>query len=152
MTGSSHEIRMLNGLIANTFDSMDGFTVAAENAKDKRLGGMFRAHANERRAVIRNLQAEVVRLGGEAEEQGTLLAGLHRNFLTLKTAVIRNDLRAILDEVERGEEHLEAMFERALADDALPLPVEAVVRASFAAIRDGHGEMRELEHELAIAA
>ena len=152
MTGSSHEIRTLNGLIANTFDSMAGFTVAAENAKDKRLGGMFRTHANERRAVIRNLQAEVVRLGGEAEEQGTLLAGLHRNFLTLKTAVIRNDLRAILDEVERGEEHLEAMFERALADDALPLPVEAVVRASFAAIRDGHGEMRELEHELAIAA
>jgi uncharacterized protein (TIGR02284 family) len=150
MTGISHEISTLNGLIATAFDSIDGFTVAAENAKDEHLGEIFRAHSNERRAVVRSLQAEVLSLGGEPEEQGTVLAGLRRNFLKLKTAVTRNDLRAILDEVERGEDHLEAMFESALADDALPLPLKAVIRHGFAVVRDGHGEMRE--HGLAIAA
>jgi uncharacterized protein (TIGR02284 family) len=152
VTEIGHEIRTLNGLIASTFDSIDGFTVAAENAKDERLGEMFSAHARERSVVVRSLQAEVRRLGGDAEGQGTLLAGLHRNFFSLKAAVIRNDLRAILGEVERGEDRLEAMFERALADDSLPRQVKAVIRAGFASVREGYGQMRDLEHELAIAA
>ena len=78
MTENSHEIRTLNGLIANIFDSIDGFIVAAADAKDERLGEMFSAHASERGVVVRTLQAEVRRLGGTPEEQGTLLAGLHR--------------------------------------------------------------------------
>ena len=152
MTELSHQIRMLNGLIASTFDSIDGFAVAAENAKDDHLSEIFSTHANQRAAVVRSFQAEVSRLGGKPEERGTFLAGLPRNFLKLKAAVIRNDLRAILGEVEREEERLEARFKSALADDALLLSVKAVIRAGFASVREGYHQMRDTEHGLAIAA
>ncbi|MEO6215307.1 MAG: PA2169 family four-helix-bundle protein, partial [Sphingomonas sp.] len=119
MTEISHEIRTLNGLIAHLIDSIDAYVAAAEEPRAGRLGEMFRARADERRSVVRNFQSEVARLGGEPEEYGTLLARAHRTDLKLKAAVAGNDARAIISEVERGEDHLKARFESALADESL---------------------------------
>jgi uncharacterized protein (TIGR02284 family) len=152
MTEISHEIRALNGLIANIVDSVDGFMVAAGETKDEHLGEIFQAHARDRGVVIRGLQAEVLRLGGNPEVQGTLLAGLHRNFVALKTAVARNNLRAILSEVERSEDRLKAKFDGVLADIRISAPVRAVIRTALAAVREGCRQMRNLEHTHAIAA
>jgi uncharacterized protein (TIGR02284 family) len=148
----SHEIHTLNGLIAHTIDSIDGYALAAEEPQAGRLGEMFNARADERRNVVRNLQAEVARLGGEPEEHGTLLARAHRTYLKLKTVVAGNDARAVINEVERGEDHLKARFESALADESLPLSAKLVIRTAFGLVRDGHDQMRDLKHTLAVAA
>jgi len=148
----SHEIHTLNGLIAHTIDSIDGYAAAAEEPRTGRLGDMFRARADERRTVVRNLQAEVVRLGGDPEENGTLLARAHRTWLKLKTVVAGDDARAIINEVERGEDRLEARFESALADESLPLSAKLVIRTAFGLVRDGHEQMRDLKHLLAVPA
>ena len=148
----SHEIHTLNGLIAHLIDSIDAYVAAAEEPQAGRLGEMFRARADERRSVVRNFQSEVARLGGEPEEYGTLLARAHRSDLKLKAAVAGNDARAIISEVERGEDHLKARFESALADESLPLSVKLVLRTGSDVVREGHDQMREFRHALAVAA
>jgi len=152
MTETSHDIRTLNGLIATTIDSVDGYTAAADEAESGRYADLFRARAAERRAVSETLRAEVTRLGGAPEDDGTILAGAHRAFLNLKAAVTGRDDKAIVNEVERGEDHIKAKFESALADTELSVPVRAAIQSAYRSVREGHDQMRDLKRSLETTA
>lgn len=152
MTETSHDIRTLNGLIATTIDSVDGYTAAADEAESGRYADLFRARAAERRAVSETLRAEVTRLGGAPEDDGTILAGAHRAFLNLKAAVTGRDDKAVVNEVERGEDHIKAKFESALADTDLSVPVRAAIQSAYRSVREGHDQMRDLKHGLETTA
>ena len=148
MTDTSHDIRTLNGLIATTIDSVDGYTEAAKDADNSHYAQMFTSRAGERRQVASSLQAEVSRLGGNPEDDGTALAGAHRVFLNLKTAVTGQDDQAIVNEVERGEDHIKAKFEDALKDDGLTAETRSAIGAAWDSVKAGHDEMRDLKHSL----
>lgn len=146
MTDTSHDIRTLNGLIATTIDSIDGYEESAKAVDSGRFSELFRARANERRQVVGQLRGEVSRLGGNAEDDGTLLAGAHRAFLDLKASVATRDDQAVITEVERGEDHIKAKFEDALKDDTLSPESRTVVESAFQSVRSGHDQMRDLKH------
>jgi len=146
MTDTSHEIRTLNSLIATTIDSIDGYDESANAVESGRFAELFRARANERRQVTGQLRGEVKRLGGNAEDDGTLLAGAHRAFLNLKATVATRDDKAIIAEVERGEDHIKAKFEEALKDDDLSPETRAVIESAFQSVQAGHDQMRDLKH------
>lgn len=152
MTDTSHDIRTLNSLIATTLDSVDGYIQAADDENSGRFAPMFRARADERRAVASSLQAEVARLGGNPEDDGTVLAGAHRVFLSLKAAVTGSDEQAIVNEVERGEDHIKAKFEDAMKDTGLSAEVRALIERGYGSVRTGHDEMRDLKLTLQAAA
>ena len=149
MTETNHDIRTLNGLIATTLDSVDGYTEAAKDAGNSRYAALFTARAGERRQVVTALQGEVSRLGGNPEDDGTILASAHRAFLDLKAAVTGQDDKAIVNEVERGEDHIKGKFADALQDSELSGPVLAAIRSANASVIAGHDEMRALKHSLA---
>jgi uncharacterized protein (TIGR02284 family) len=148
MTETSHDIRTLNGLIATTLDSVDGYSEAAKEAENSRYAALFTARAGERRQVVTVLQGEVARLGGNPEDDGTLLAGAHRAFLDLKAAVTGRDDKTIVNEVERGEDHIKAKFEDALKDSALTPATMTAIETAYGSVRAGHDEMRDLKHSL----
>ncbi len=148
MQNTDYDIRTLNGLIATTFDSVDGYRTAASDAENGRFVAMFRARAAEREQVVQQLRAEVSRLGGTPEEDGTLLAGAHRAFLNLKAAITGNDDAAVVSTVEDGEDHIKAKYEAALADNDLSAPVQAAIQTAYLSVRAGHDEMRDLKHSL----
>jgi len=146
MTETSHDIRTLNSLITTTIDSVDGYSEAAKDADSARFGDRFTARATERRQVATQLQAEVRRLGGNPEDDGTALAAAHRVFLNLKAAVTSRDDKAIIDEVERGEDHIKAKFEDAMKDGVLAPEVRAAIERAYVSVRQGHDEMRDIKH------
>ncbi|MEO5493255.1 MAG: PA2169 family four-helix-bundle protein [Sphingomonas sp.] len=148
MTDTNHDIRTLNSLIATTIDSVDGYTEAAKDAENGRYTRMFTSRADERRQVASSLQAEVSRLGGNPEDDGTALAGVHRVFLNLKSAVTGQDDQAIVNEVERGEDHIKAKFEDAMNDDGLTAETRSAIGAAWGSVKAGHDEMRDLKHSL----
>lgn len=148
MTETSHDIRTLNGLIATTLDSVDGYDEAAKDAENSRYVQLFTARAAERREVVAALRGEVTRLGGNPEDDGTILAGAHRAFLDLKAAVTGQDDKAVVDEVERGEDHIKAKYEDALKDNELSPDTRAVIERAYGSVRAGHDEMRDLKHAL----
>jgi len=148
MSESSHDTATLNDLIATTFDSVEGYTEAGKNSENARHVALFNARAVEREAVIAALRGEVIRLGGKPEEDGTILGGAHRMFLNLKSVVTGRDDKAIIAEVEQGEDHIKAKFEDAIADTEVSLPVIRVIRECFVSIKQGHDQMRDLKHSL----
>ena len=148
MTDTSHDIRTLNGLIATTIDSVDGYRTSAQDVQNPRFAELFTARASERSSVAEQLRSEVKRLGGNPEDDGTILAAGHRAFVNLKSAVTGRDDQAIVNEVERGEDHIKAKFEEALKDDNLSPQCRTLVETAFGSVKAGHDEMSNLKHNL----
>ena len=147
MMETSVGIRTLNGLIATTLDSIDGYTTAAEDSQSGRFRQMFLDRASERRTVVETLRAEVARQGGNPEDDGTLLAGAHRAFLNLKATLTGQD-DSIVAEVERGEDHIKAKYESALEDSSLDATTCTVIAETYRSVKEGHDQMRDLKHAL----
>ncbi|MET0238424.1 MAG: PA2169 family four-helix-bundle protein [Sphingobium sp.] len=148
MSDTSHDISTLNSLIATTLDSYDGYTEAAKNGETGRFSMLFTSRAAERRSIASRLQQEVVSLGGNPEDDGTVLAGVHRVFLNLKSIVTGHDDKAIINEVEAGEDHIKAKFEDAMGDMELSPAVRDLIETSYASVKAGHDEMRDIKHSM----
>lgn len=148
MFDTNHDISTLNSLIATTIDSADGYTEAAKDSDNSRFTTLFTSRAAERRNVATRLQQEVTRLGGNPEDDGTILAGAHRVFLNLKSAVTGQDDKAIINEVEAGEDHIKAKFEDALRDSNLSPATRDVIESAYGSVKEGHDEMRDIKHSM----
>ena len=98
----SEEISALNTLIATTIDSVTGYENSAKDVDNQRFAEIFRERANERQQVVEQLRSEVRRLGGNPEDDGSLLGKTHQRFEDLKAAVTGQDEQSIVNEVERG--------------------------------------------------
>jgi len=144
-----HDISTLNGLITTTLDSMKGYEDAAKDAESTQFATMFADFARDRSQAATDLQAEVSRLGGTPETNSSFMAAAHRGFADLKQAFSKNDDKAIINEVERGEDHIKAKFEKALADTELDASTTAVIREAFTSVRAGHDQMSALKHSMA---
>ena len=141
------EITTLNTLTATLIDSVTGFEDAASNLEgNERLRELFRQRASERGQVVEDLRAEVRRLGGGPEDGGTFLGKTHQRFLDLKAAIAGRDEKAIINEVERGEDYLKEKFETALNSDTLSGECRTVVERAYQSVRSGHDQVSQLKH------
>ncbi|SER57003.1 PA2169 family four-helix-bundle protein [Sphingobium sp. YR768] len=148
MTELSHDISTLNSLIATTLDSVEGYTEAAKNTENSGFVTLFNGLAGERRPLVSQLQQHVSSLGGEPEDDGTILAGAHRVFLNLKSVVTGHDDKAIINEVEAGEDHIKAKYEDALEDRELSSAVQTLVASAYTSVKAGHDEIRDIKHSM----
>ena len=148
MTERQDEISTLNTLIATLIDSITGYEDAAANSEGGRFQQMFRERAGERQRVVESLRAEVRRLGGDPEDSGSFMGKTHQRFLDLKAAVTGRDDKAIINEVERGEDYLKEKFEAALGSGHLSGESRAVVEQAFQSVRSGHDQISQLKHGL----
>ena len=152
MTDRKNEISTLNTLIATLIDSVTGYEDAASNSDAGRFAEMFRKRANERQKCVEDLRAEVRRLGGNPEDDGSFMGKTHQRFLDLKAAITGRDDQAIVNEVERGEDYLKEKFETALDSDELSGECREAVQRAFQSVREGHDQMSQLKHGLEASA
>ena len=142
-------VATLNSLIATTLDSVDGYRKAADEANAAQFKDQFFSRANERQAIVADFQAKVRELGGEPEDDGTVLASAHRAFLGLRDMLTgERDDAAVVAEVERGEDHIKSKFESALKDEDLDPAVRGLIQSAFTSVREGHDQMSALKHGL----
>ena len=146
MAEHSETISTLNTLIATTIDSITGYEDSAQNIDNERFREIFRQRANERQQVVESLRAEVRRLGGNPEDDGSFLGKAHQRFEDLKAAITGRDEKAIINEVERGEDYLKGKFEAALKGDTLNGDSRAVVERCYQSVRSGHDQISQLKH------
>ncbi len=141
------EITTFNTLINTLIDSVTGFEDAAANLEStNRLQELFRERASERRQVVEDLRAEVRRLGGDPEDSATFLGQAHQRWLDLKAAITGRDEKAIINEVERGEDYLKEKFEAALNSENLGAEARQVVEQAYQSVRSGHDQISQLKH------
>ena len=143
-----NDISVLNSLIKITLDSRKGFRDAAEDAENTQFAEMFSEFAQGRGRVASRLQDEVRRLGGNPEDDTSFLAAAHRTFMNLREAITGRDDRAIVNEVERGEDYIKAKYEEALRDDSLAPGTRAIIAEAFESVRAGHDRASALKHSL----
>lgn len=148
MQSQNRNIETVNDLITTTIDSVDGYREAGEDANSGQFRSVFFDRANERQDVADRLQEYVRELGGTPTDAGSLSAGAHRAFMNLRDAVTGTDDKAIVAEVERGEDHIKAKFEDALADTDLDSNTRSVIGECYQSVKSGHDQMSNLKHGL----
>ncbi|HEY0102155.1 MAG TPA: PA2169 family four-helix-bundle protein [Brevundimonas sp.] len=142
-----HDIHVLNSLIETTLDSADGYREAAKETEQPNFRSVFESRSFERQQVASDLQGAVRSLGGEPEDDGSILAKAHRAFLDVKHAVLRDE-QAVVNSVENGEDFIKGKFEAALEDSSVSATTRETIRRAYATVKDGHDQMRDLKHSL----
>jgi uncharacterized protein (TIGR02284 family) len=134
----------LNGLIETLKDGEQGFKTSAEALQDPQVKSLFQQYSRQRTEMVRELQSEVRRLGGDPEKAGSMAGAAHRGWINIKSVVTGKDDASIIAEAERGEDSAKKMYEEALA---APLPPQtlALVREQSMKIHDAHDRVRALE-------
>jgi uncharacterized protein (TIGR02284 family) len=134
-------IDTLNDLIETSKDGEYGFRTSAEYLKDASLKQSFLARAEECRQAATELQTEVARLGGKADDSGSAAGALHRGWVAVKGTLAGYTDKAILEETERGEDSALASYRKAL-DEALPPDVRVLVERQFEGVKRNHLQVR----------
>jgi uncharacterized protein (TIGR02284 family) len=145
---TSHDISTLNSLIETTLDSMKGFSDAAEDSNGANTQ-FFREMASERSACAGELQTLVSALGGDPEAHSSYTAAAHRGFMNLKQAIAGRDERAIIEEVERGEDYIKGKYETALQDNELSPGTRQAIEQAYQSVRKGHDRASAMKHQMA---
>ena len=148
MAEHSDTISTLNTLIATTIDSITGYEDSAQNIDSERLREMFRQRADERQRVVEELRSEVRRLGGDPEEGGSFMGKAHQRFEDLKAAVTGRDEKAIINEVERGEDYLKEKFQAALQSGDLKGESHDIVERCYQSVKSVHDQISQLKHSM----
>ena len=148
MDARDHDIETINSLIKTTIDSVDGYRSAAEDATNNQFQSIFFERANERQQVAEDLRQHVRSLGGEPQDDGSILAGAHRAFMNLRDAVPGSDDTAVIADVERGEDHIKEKFETALQDGNLGTDTRSKISQCYESVKSGHDQMRDLKNGL----
>lgn len=138
------ERAVLNHLIETCKDAERGFRHVAEHATDPAVKSLFLDIASQRARFAADLLPYAQRLGGAAAHEGTAAGALHRTWIDLRSAIFRNDPRAIVQEAERGETFSRGVFENAL-EGILPPTAREVVETQYAELRKTAERLHELE-------
>ena len=146
MTEHSGTISTLNSLIATTIDSINGYEDSAQNVDNERFREIFRQRASERQEVVQQLREEVRRLGGNPEDDGSFLGKAHQRFEDLKAAITGRDEKAIINEVERGEDYLKEKWQAALQSGNLHGETHDLVERLYQSVKSGHDQISQLKH------
>jgi uncharacterized protein (TIGR02284 family) len=103
----------LTDILTGVVDSADGYEAAAKAAGSGALKSILDERAKMRRRFAGELRNELKRHGAAPDDDGSLLATAHRAFMDIKAAV-GDSRERVLEEVERGEQHLVAQYEQGL--------------------------------------
>lgn len=147
-TTNDSAVHLLNSLIETTLDSANGYRHAAESVEDPQLRSMFEQRAGRRTEITSELQREVRSFGGEPRTDQSTLGRLHNKFVDIKSAVTGHSDKAVIDEVERGEDFIKGKFESAFNGSDLPQQARDVVSRAFGSIKADHDEISRLKHQM----
>jgi uncharacterized protein (TIGR02284 family) len=137
-------IGVLNGLIETCKDGEYGFAKCAERVNTASLKEVLTKRSVACRSAARELQSLVVQHGGEPAERGSVLAALHRGWVSMVDVLSANADHSVLAECERGEDSALARYRHALATDGLPLAVREVIERQCAGVQVNHDLIRKL--------
>jgi len=139
-------IAVLNELIETSKDGEKGFQKAANDTTAAELRSMYSEGARRCAEGARELQDLVRQLGGDPDESGSVTGALHRGWINVKEALSRRDDKAILDEVERGEDYAKEAYRKAVAAN-LPANVHAVVQRQYQGVLANHDKVKALRQQ-----
>ena len=140
-------VAVLNDLIATSKDGEKGFHTSAEDIKNPEIKAYFLSRSSECATAVRELQAEVRALGGDPEDSSSASGAGHRMWVELKAAVTGKSDEAVLNEVERGEDHALKAYKDAqqkAVEKGLPANVVTLIQRQLTGVQANHDKVKAL--------
>lgn len=136
-------ISTLSELAEISRDGEQGFLAAAEDVQNPTLKAVFRTAAARCAEGARELETKIVSLGGEPSRGGSMTGAMHRAWTNLKAAMTSRSERAVLEEVERGEEAAKDAYQQAIAQP-LPPDIRSIVQRQYQGVKENRDRVRSL--------
>ena len=136
-------VDVLDDLLECSRDGEYGFRTSAERATSPELKQILMRHATECASAAAELEREIRAHGSEPSDGGTMTGALHRGWVSVKTALSVDDDKAVLSEVERGEDAAVARYRKALKA-TLPANVRSLVERQAQGAQRSHDEVKAL--------
>lgn len=143
MADPNETLKALNYLIGTCIDGENGYREAADEATGSDLKTRLTRLGQQRASFRGELEQEVLRLGGDPKESGSVGAALHRAWLNVRDAVTGKGDAAILKESERGERAALDNYEDVLSRD-LPANLKEIVARQHGEIQRAYSELESL--------
>ncbi|MCI8210179.1 chemotaxis protein [Pseudomonas sp. S25] len=146
---NKESISILNDLIETSKDGEKGFQTSAEDIKNPAIKAYFLSRSAEIKTSVAELQAQVRALGGDPETSSSVSGTLHRAWVDLKSALTGKDDKAILEEVERGEDVALKAYKEArekAAKHDLPQAVQSLIDKQLQGVQANHDKVRDLRN------
>lgn len=140
-------ISTLNDLIETCKDGEYGFRACAEHVESASIATLLTRRADDCEEAARELQAQVIQLGGKADTGGSATGAIHRGWVAVRGTLAGYDDLAMLEECERGEDAALASY-RAAIKEALPEPQRSLVERQYQGVKRNHDQIRELRDRL----
>merc|ERR1712137_623679 len=104
-----------------------GYLNAMSNVDDKNLKIFFKRRASERSQFAKELRTEILRYGETPEDSGTFKGTVHRNWMSLKSALSSNNEEEIIEEAIRGEEASLKEYDKLMKENNLPPTIDELI-------------------------
>jgi uncharacterized protein (TIGR02284 family) len=136
----------LENLLALINDGKEGYQHAAEVTETPELKTIFLKLEGERIVYASELKEHIAVHGGEADnEEGGILGGLHRTWITIKQALTSKENAAILDAIVTGEKAAIAKYDEYIADYADHADHLELLKGQRNGIQDALNEIESLK-------
>ena len=136
----------LKNLLAMVNDGKEGYQHAAEVTESPELKATFLKLEGERLVYASELKEHIAVHGGEADnEDGGVLGGLHRTWITVKQALSGNSNEAILEAITTGEKAAIDKYDAAIADYADHADHLDLLKAQREGIQDALNQIEALK-------
>ena len=142
------DVTVLNTLLSTVYDSVKGYEESSRDVDSQAVQTLFHEGAKERSQVAHMLRDEVTRLGGEPTDSPSLLGSAHQAFMKLREMVTDREDKAIIQEVERGEDYIKEKFEAAIGNTDLSPHTLDVVQSAYTVVKQGHDRVRDLKQSI----
>jgi uncharacterized protein (TIGR02284 family) len=145
-------IEVLNDLVEINNDRIARFAHAVKDLGDNDLDikALFQSLREESRYNVHELGLAVIKIGGEAEMDGSGSGTLHRMWLDVKATFSGHDRKSVLEECERGEDAIKKAYENALSpDNELSPELEQLIANQQTVIIAAHNQIKALRDSAA---
>ncbi|BAN00944.1 ferritin-like domain-containing protein [Ilumatobacter coccineus] len=147
----STDRKVTKDLIETLQDGKKGFAEAADKlAETDRadLASKFRAFSEQRADFCTELDRMAAAYGDDIDEDGSVLAAVHRGWMSLKDAIAGSDPDGVLDAAEQGEDHAVSEYKKALEAD-ISADLRQTIERQFLHIQSAHDEVKRLRDTVA---
>lgn len=147
----TNTVETLKILTQTTYDSVEGYRIAAEKSESAALTRALEQRADKRRQTLTKLNTALTNHGEKPISSVSMSGSAHQTFLKVTEAFSNGD-KAAIERVDEGEEYIAGQFCEALsADDiqSMDMAVRTVLQDAYTEISKGEKFAEMLEDQFA---
>jgi uncharacterized protein (TIGR02284 family) len=145
---SQEDIFEIEILLSLTLDSIKAYSEAHDKVSGSHFSSLFGDRITERQPVVAALRNELGRLGGVVPDIASNREDASGLFAGVPEAAIGYNSEALVDQIERCEDHVLTKFEKAMNNPRLSPQTARVIHDCYPVMKQGYDRMRDIRQAM----